>query len=152
MPERKKLRRFNVPGPLGVDTCRIVPCCALPQSCPIVAYRGIASHFYAPIGAGHKVFCPPMSKLLCGKDLAPGVDTSRIVPCCALPQSCPIVAYRGIASYFYAPIGAGHKMFPTLMSKLLCGKHLVTLVSYVIGNTICVAETYLIYHIMRKVT
>ena len=96
MPERKKLRHFHVPGP-GVDTCRIVPCCALPQSCPIVAYRGIASHFYAPIGAGHKVFCP-------------------------------------------------------LMSKLLWSKDFVTLVSYVIGNTICIAETYLRHHIMRKVT
>ena len=84
-----KAPAFSRSGVPGVDTCRIVPCCALPQSCPIVAYRGIASHFYAPIGAGHKMFPTLMSKLLCGKDLAPGVDTSRIVPCCALPQSCP---------------------------------------------------------------
>ena len=25
---------------------------------------GLLSHFYAPIGAGHKVFHPPMSKLM----------------------------------------------------------------------------------------
>ena len=37
------------------------------------------------------------------------------------------------------------------MSKLLWAKDLVTLVSYVIGNTICIAETHLIYYIMRKI-
>lgn len=35
---------------------------------PIFAHRGI-SHFYAHIGAGPKVFRPPMSKLMLAKDL-----------------------------------------------------------------------------------
>ena len=115
-----KAPAFSRSGAPGVDTCRIVPCCALPQSCPIVAYRGIASPFYAPIGAGHKVFCPPMSKLLWSKDFAPGVDTWQdcsvlrtptILPDSRISWDCiPLLcSYRGgsqslLPTYEQAPV------------------------------------------------
>ena len=36
---------------------------------------GLASHFYAHIGAGHKVFQPPMSKLMWFRPFDPSIMT-----------------------------------------------------------------------------
>ena len=89
-----------------------------------------------------------------------GVLTFR-GPLVLIPADCSVLRTPTILpdsriSWDYYPtfmllIWPGHKIFRPDRSKLLWAKDLVTPVSYVIGNTICISKTHLIYHIMRKI-
>ena len=47
----------------------------------------------------------------------------------------------GLSSHFYAHIGAGQKVFPPLMSKLMWAKDLLTLVSYIL--ILCISSSFI---------
>ncbi len=53
---------------------RIVPCCALPQSCPIVAYRGIIIPLLCSYLGGSRGLSPTYEQAHVGLDLLnPGI-------------------------------------------------------------------------------
>ena len=64
-----KAPAFSRSGAPGVDTCRIVPCCALPQSCPIVAYRGIIIPLLCSYRGGSQGLSPTYEQAHVGSDL-----------------------------------------------------------------------------------
>ena len=80
---------------------RIVSCYALPQSCPIFAYRGMYPTFMLILG-------PKLLKIMMPADCFV-LRTLTILPNIRISRE---------SSRFYAHIGAGHKVFRPLMSEL----------------------------------